>query len=83
MKAMNNDLYSKFRKCKTQKESVILYLEWFGEITPKEAMEEFGIWRLSAIIYNLRHKEKIKIETELINTVNRFGNDCNYAKYKL
>ena len=68
-------------KAKTQKEEVIRHLEDEGKITSWEAFTEYGITRLSAIIFLLRHEEGMSIETETVNTKNRYNNPVRYAKY--
>ena len=54
-----------------------------GSITPNEAKEEYGIMRLSAIVFNLRHVDGWDIETQNVTVKNRFGNPTTYAKYVL
>lgn len=51
-------------------------------ITPKEAYEKFGCLRLSARIFDLRNKG-YDIVTINEQTVNRYGNNVNYARYRL
>ena len=68
---------------KTQREMVLQYLQEFGEITPLDALREFGIMRLSVIIYNLKWKYFYSILTEYRTSKNRFGKKVTYAVYKL
>lgn len=63
--------------------AVLMHLEEFGTITPWEAIKEYGATRLSAIIYNLRHKYNLDIETENVDFTDRYGHRANYAKYIL
>ena len=67
----------------TKTKAVLLHLEEFGSITSWEAIKEYGATRLSAIIYNLRHKYNLNIENEVIEFVDRYGRKANYAKYIL
>tara|TARA_R100000458_G_scaffold58218_1_gene65808 strand:- start:233 stop:499 length:267 start_codon:yes stop_codon:yes gene_type:complete len=63
----------------TQKEKVKEHLEGGKSITPMDALEMFGCFRLAAIICNLREEEGMRIDTELVT--NRYG--TKYAKYTL
>lgn len=70
-----------FRDCiadpkATQTENTLAYLKEFGEITPIEALNAFGCFRLSGRIYELRD-EGYDIETEIATGEKR------YAIYKL
>jgi hypothetical protein len=53
-----------------------------GPLTSMEAFVEFGITRLAARVDELR-KDGVKIHTERINTTNRLGGHCCYARYHL
>lgn len=55
----------------------------FGSITSMEAINMFGATRLSAIIYVLRHHYGYNIITKKEKSRNRYGNNCNYARYYL
>lgn len=66
----------------TYKNMVFNHLQKYGEITTKEANEEYGIMRLSAIIYALRN-EGYNIDTELIHDTDRYNRDVVYGKYIL
>lgn len=48
-----------------------------GSITPIDALQQFGVFRLSAIIFNLREKGH-KIKTKMIGNGNK-----KYASYSL
>lgn len=63
--------------------AVLLHLEEFGSITSWEAIKEYGATRLSAIIYNLRHKYKLNIISEKVEFIDRYGEKSNFAKYVL
>ena len=60
---------------KSKKQQVREHLERYGEITPLEALDKYGSFRLSAIIFDLR-KEGMKIET-------RIDKKKHYANYIL
>lgn len=59
------------------------HLEKKGFITSMQAFELYGVTRLSAIIYALRNKYGMDIETERRETINRYGNTVSYGFYKL
>lgn len=66
----------------TQKDIVLKHLRDFKSITSWEAFTEYGITRLSAVIYILR-AEGYDIESETIKTLNRYGNPTRFSKYSL
>ena len=70
-------------KAKSQKKEVLRHLKDEGSITSWEAFMEYGITRLTAIIWILRHEEGLDIETKNITKRNRYDNVVNYAKYSL
>lgn len=49
---------------KSQTQAIREYLLQGHTLTPLEALEKFGCFRLSAIIYVLKHGEGLKIETD-------------------
>ena len=64
-------------KKKTQKQLIEEYLLAGNAITPIEALERFGCFRLAAIIHKIRKKRHVY--TTMIT--NKHGN--NFAKYSL
>lgn len=62
---------------KSQKEMVLEYLKTHRGITPLEALDMFGCFRLAAVICELR-KDGYDIETEMVTR-----NEKTYANYKL
>ncbi len=64
-------------KRKTQKQMIEIYLLAGNAITPIEALELFGCFRLAAIIHQIR--EKRHVYTTMIT--NKYGN--RFAKYSL
>lgn len=65
----------------TKTNAVLRHLEEVGHITSLEAIKEYGATRLSAIIFNLRHKYDMNIENDWIEFTDRYGNKSRYAKY--
>ena len=66
----------------TQTEKILDYMERHGSITPLEAMQELGIMRLGARIYDLK-ESGVKIITETVKGKNRDGEPTRYARYRL
>ena len=65
-----------------QMDRVLSHLKTKGTIQPLEAWRDLGIYRLSAVIYDLR-QEGHKIDTKRIEVVNRFGEPLLIAEYSL
>jgi len=65
----------------SQREKVLNHL-MNNSLTSMQAFEDYGITRLSAIIFNLRD-EGYNINTTMYHGTNRFGNSCVYAEYTL
>lgn len=60
--------------------------EWLktgASISSMEAIENFGATRLSAIIWDLRHRDGWNIETVECDGRDRFGNSMRFARYYL
>lgn len=68
---------------KSQKYIVLKHLIEFGSITSFEAFAEYGITRLSAVIYNLRNDVGIDISSGTVTRRNRFGRPVHFSKYEL
>lgn len=64
----------------TKTSEVLNHLKEHGSITSNEAWELYGATRLSAIIFNLRHKGH-DIETVTEGCTDRYGHAVNYARY--
>ena len=62
---------------KSQKENILEYLEIGNKITPLEALYQFGSFRLSAIIFELRQ------EGYNIITHNKTVDGKTFAEYEL
>ena len=67
----------------TQWERVLRHLRDFGSLTSMEAFSEYGITRLSAVIYDLRHKKHINITSDRINHINRYNEIVYFSNYTL
>lgn len=65
----------------TKTRMIYHHLKKHGSITSIEAFEQYGATRLSAIIYELRHRERMDIESKDMTCLDRYGNTCNYVKY--
>jgi hypothetical protein len=65
-------------KYHSQKDSVLKHLKSGREITPLDALEQYGCFRLAAVIWNLRD-EGHSIATKTVS--NKYGK--TFASYKL
>ena len=65
----------------TQRGAILQHLRDHGSITPIEALEGYGVYRLSSIINRLRNSG-IEIDTERVDGVGRYG-PLQYARYRL
>lgn len=70
------------RTTPTQMERVVQHLEDFKTITSREAFNDYGISRLSAIIWRLRKRGYV-ITTHRTYSLNRYGDKVNFATYEL
>ena len=66
----------------TQTEKILKYMESGKGITQAEAVTEFGCYRLSARISDLRH-EGYDISRDMVTRKNRYGEPVTFARYKL
>ena len=66
----------------SQEMMVLNHLVTFGTISSLEAIQEYGITRLSDRIYRLRNKG-YKITNDWITGSNRFGKKVRWVKYTL
>lgn len=68
----------------TQKDRVLQHLRDYGSITTWESFQDYGITRLSAVIFDLIHKFGIPIDgSERVSKKNRYGEKVSCTKYKL
>lgn len=61
-------------------------MQWLKKgltITSKQAIEQFGCTRLSAVIFRLRNDYGLPIKDQLISVKNRNGRTVKVAKYEL
>lgn len=64
----------------SQRLVIFRHLQTFGSITSWEAIKEYGITRLSAVIFDLR-QNGIDIPDRWIIFTNRFGEQGRYKEY--
>jgi hypothetical protein len=60
---------------------IIDYLKKYKSITPLEAIRDFGVYRLSARIKDLKDRYGYKIKSEMIAVETRNGGKTYVAKY--
>lgn len=70
------------RKEITQEDRVLKFMKDTGSITSWQAIQQFGITRLSAKIFNLRRAGH-KIENKMRFSKNRYGEQIHFVEYKL
>jgi hypothetical protein len=70
-------------KAYEQTRLVLHHLFFMGEITQKTATEDYGITRLAATIWKLRHVYGIAILDETIEVPNRYGKTSKVSRYYL
>ena len=63
----------------TQKSKIRAHLQSGQPITPIDALERYGCFRLAAIIHTLKHHYGMNIKTELVK--NKYG--TKYGKYTM
>lgn len=73
---------NKIKSKETQLNCIKNHLLVSGSITSLQAFENYGVTRLSAIIFKLR-KSGYDISSIRMQTTNRYGNNTNYVKYVL
>ena len=66
----------------TQKQMILAHMQTIGSITPGVALEEYGCFRLSARIADLK-ADGIGIVTDMVTRQNRFGKKVRFARYRL
>tara|TARA_R110000744_G_scaffold53060_1_gene113479 strand:+ start:359 stop:634 length:276 start_codon:yes stop_codon:yes gene_type:complete len=70
----------KSEEVKCQADAILWHLKTYGAITSYEAIKEYGITRLSAIIFNHR-KGGYEINSIPLKKKTRFGRTTTIAKY--
>ena len=66
----------------SQCERILRHMQDYGQITTKEAFEEYGITRLSGRMYDLR-KAGYAITSTIVHGMNRYGEATHFAVYRL
>ena len=67
----------------TKQESRVLdILKLKSKINPLSSWRFCGVYRLSAVIFNLKEKG-YEIKTNRVARKNKFGEKCHFAEYKL
>lgn len=66
----------------TQSQIILEHLRKHGSITQKEAIDNYGIMRLGARIWDLK-RQGHAIFTERETGVNRYGEKTAYARYRM
>lgn len=66
----------------TQADRIIRYMQDFGSITSREAINDLGVYRLASRISELR-KNGYEINRRMIKVKNRYGESCTVAEYSL
>ena len=67
----------------SQTKLILQHLKEHGSITSYEAFSLYGVTRLSAKIYDLRHKYGYNIASHLEQVITRYGQKTSIAVYKL
>ena len=65
-----------------QTEVILEHMRRYGSITPAEAYDSYGIMRLGARIWDLKH-DGVGIIAEREDGLNRLGKRCHWNKYSL
>jgi len=77
MKKVNNIIGDVMKKQNSQSDNIKSHLIRGNEITPLDALNDYGCFRLAAVIHNLRN-EGMNITTKIIKS-----NGSNFASYSL
>jgi hypothetical protein len=65
-----------------QTDLVLDYMKKNGSITPRDAWDKLGVYRLAAVIFILKEKG-IKITSIRETGVNKFDTETRYSRYFL
>lgn len=66
----------------TQQQRILRHLKTFGSITSIDAFKDYGITRLSAVIYALKSQGH-DIDAIRVCSKNRYGEPVSFCKYTL
>lgn len=64
----------------TQCYRILRHLKDYGSIDPMTAIQDYGITRLGARIWDLKERGYL-IQTDMVRARNRYGEPTHYAKY--
>ena len=67
----------------THADRVLDHIKTFEKITSLEAFAQYGITRLSAAIWVLRHEKGLEIDDYFVERVNRYGDVVRFKAYCL
>tara|TARA_R100001244_G_scaffold123758_1_gene93472 strand:+ start:408 stop:683 length:276 start_codon:yes stop_codon:yes gene_type:complete len=70
----------KSNEVKTGADAILWHLKKYGHITSYEAIKEYGVTRLAAIIFNHR-KNGYEIDSIPLKKKTRFGRNTTISKY--
>lgn len=65
-----------------QEERILKYMQDFGSITPLQALDDLGVMRLGARIYDLKRAGHM-ISRRMVTKKNRYGEAVSFAEYRL
>jgi len=66
----------------TQRGYILNHLRTGAAISPRQALEDYGVMRLAARIMELR-EDGYHIDTEMHESFNKFGKVVRWARYRL
>ena len=66
----------------TQAQRIVDYIRKNGSISALEAVQDLGVLRLSARIYDLA-KAGYSLNKRMVSSKNRFGEEVSFARYYL
>ena len=69
-------------KEKSKTQDVLNHLKIYGSISQKEAVDNYNLYRLSSVIFELR-KRGYEITSEIKPFKSKYGTISNYAIYHL
>jgi len=68
-------------KLSRQEERIYSFMRNHGYINPLQAWEMCGVYRLSAVIHQLKAKG-VEIHTKRVHMLNRFNEQIKFAEYQ-
>ena len=66
----------------TQRDRILRHIEDYGSITQMDAIRDYGIMRLASRVNDLR-RDGVPIITERVEGLNRYGEKCHWARYRM